>query len=71
MRARKDPARQPFAFADQAEKEMLGLNGDAAELAGLIAGKEENPSRPFRVAFEHPARLGVRRLLTKTSLTSL
>ena len=68
MRARKDPARQPFAFSDQAKKEMLGLDRYAAELAGLIAGKEEYSSRPFRVTFEHPARLGVMRLLTKTSL---
>ena len=71
MRARKNPARQPFTFPDQSKKEMLGLDRYAAELAGLIAGKEENSSRPFRVTFEHPARLGVKRLLTKTSLTSL
>jgi hypothetical protein len=58
MRARKDSARQPLAFTYQSEEQMLGLNGDAAELAGLIAGKEENPSRPFRIAFEHPACLG-------------
>jgi hypothetical protein len=37
---------------------VLGLNRDAPELAGLISGKEENPSRPFRIAFEHPACLG-------------
>ena len=59
VRAREDAARQPLAFANQPEKEVLGLNGDAAELAGLIAGEEENPSRPFRVAFEHPACLGL------------
>ena len=64
VRAREDPARQPFAFANQAEQEVLGLNRDAAELAGLIAGEEENPSRPFRVAFEHPACLRVRGLVT-------
>ncbi len=68
MRARKNPARQPFAFPDQSKKKMLGLDRHAAELAGLIAGKEEYSSRPFRVTFEHPARLGVMRLLTKTSL---
>ena len=60
VRARKDAARQPLALANQAEEQMLGLNRDAAELAGLIAGEEENPSRPFRVAFEHPACLRVR-----------
>ena len=58
VRASKNPARQPFSFANQAEKEVLGLNRDAPELAGLISGKEENPSRPFRIAFEHPACLG-------------
>ena len=60
VRAREDAARQPLPFADQSEKEVLGLNGDAAELAGLIAREEENPSRPFCVAFEHPARLGLK-----------
>ena len=58
VRTSKNPARQPFSFANQAEKEVLGLNRDAPELAGLISGKEENPSRPFRIAFEHPACLG-------------
>ncbi len=56
----QDLTRDAFALADQSEQEVLGLNGDAAELAGLVPGKEENPSRPFRVAFEHPACLGVR-----------
>jgi hypothetical protein len=59
MRAREDPARQPFPFPDQAKKEVLGLDRDAAELAGLITGEEQNPSRPFRIAFEHPACLGL------------
>jgi hypothetical protein len=59
MRPGKDPAGKPFTLADQAEEEVLGLNRDASELAGLISGKEENPSRPFRVAFEHPACLGL------------
>ncbi len=59
MRAREDAARQPLAFANQAKEKMLGLYRDAAELAGLITGEEENPSRPFRIAFEHPACLGL------------
>ena len=58
VRAREDPAGQAFAFANQAEKEMLGLNRDAAELAGLVAGEEENSPGPFGVPFEHPAYLG-------------
>ena len=60
VRAREDAAGEPLAFADQAEEQMLGLDRNAAELAGLISGEEENPSRPFRVAFEHPACLRVR-----------
>ena len=32
MRPREDSACQPFTLSDQAEKEMLGLNRDAAEL---------------------------------------
>ena len=59
VRARENPARQPLSFADQAEQEVLGLNRDAAELAGLIAREEEHPSRPFCVPFEHPACLGL------------
>ena len=37
----------------------------------LASWQAKRLARPFRVTFEHPARLGVRRLLTKTSLTSL
>ena len=57
VRARKNPAREPFAFANQAQQEMLGLNGDAAELTGLVTGEEEYSSGPFGVPFEHPAYL--------------
>src|SRR5262249_55816294 len=55
MRARENSARETLALPDQSEKEVLGLDGDAAELAGLIPREEQNPSRPFRVPFEHPA----------------
>src|SRR5262249_24153250 len=57
MRAREDPAGQPFAFADESQEEVLGLNGDAAELTGLVPSEEEHSSGPFRVPFEHPAYL--------------
>ncbi len=60
VRARENAARQSFSFADQSEEEVLGLNRDATELAGLIAREEENPPRSFCVAFEHPARLGLK-----------
>jgi hypothetical protein len=33
---------------------VFGFNGDAAQLAGLVPGEEENPPSPFRVPFEHP-----------------
>ena len=32
VRAGEDPAGQPLALADQAEEQVLGFNGDAAEL---------------------------------------
>ncbi len=53
MGAREDAAGQPFPFADQPQKQVLGFNRDAAELAGLIAREEKDPPRPFCVAFEH------------------
>src|SRR5215475_4286764 len=49
---------------------MLGLDRDAAELAGLITGEEENPSRPFCIAFEHPACLRFR-VARRASLPSI
>ena len=54
VRAREDPARQPLALANQAQQQVLGLNRDAAELGGLVAGEEKHAPRSFRVAFEHP-----------------
>ena len=54
VRAREDPAGEPLAFANQAQQQVLGLNGDAAELAGLVTGEEENSPGPFGVPFEHP-----------------
>ena len=72
VRARKDPAGQPFALANQAQKEMLGLNRDAAELTGLVAGEEENSPGPFGVPFEHPAYLGESRWVVVTeAMTTL
>ena len=54
VRAGEDAAGQPFAFANQAEQEVLGLDRDAAELAGFVAGEEKDSPGPFRVPFEHP-----------------
>jgi hypothetical protein len=40
MRAGEDAGSKAFAFANQAQKEVLGLNGNAAELAGLVTCEE-------------------------------
>ena len=53
---------RPLPFADQPEQQVLGLDGIAAELAGLVAGEEENPPGSFRVPFEHPDTATVRGL---------
>ena len=53
----KDPARQPLAFPDQPQKQVLRFDRDAPQLAGLVASEEQDPPRSFRVAFEHPAYL--------------
>ena len=57
VRAREDPARQAFAFANQAEQQVLGLDRDAAQLAGFVPGEEKDSSSPFGVPFEHPGYL--------------
>ena len=44
----------PLAFTNQAEQQVLRLDRDAPELAGFVAREEENPTRPFCIAFEHP-----------------
>src|SRR5262249_41029930 len=54
VRAGEDSARQPFALADESEEQVLGLNRDASQLAGLVASEEEDAPGPFRVPFEHP-----------------
>jgi hypothetical protein len=54
MRAGKDPAREPFALANQAEEQVLGFDRDAAELGRFIPCEEQHAPRPFRVTFEHP-----------------
>src|SRR5947207_12343011 len=54
MRAGEDPAGQAFPLANEAQEQMLGLDRDAAELAGLVAGEEKDSPGPFGIAFEHP-----------------
>jgi hypothetical protein len=52
--AGEDPAGQTLPFSNQAEQEVLGLDRDASELACFVSREEEDTSRPFRIAFEHP-----------------
>ena len=40
MRARKNAACEALAFPNQPKKQMLGLNGNAAELTGLVTCEE-------------------------------
>jgi hypothetical protein len=47
-------ARQALAFSNQTKQEVLGFNGDAAQLTGFVAGKEKYSPSPFGVPFEHP-----------------
>ncbi len=54
VRAGENAAGQTLALANQPEKEVLGLDRDAAELTRLVPREEKNPPRSFRIAFEHP-----------------
>jgi len=47
------PIRKLLIFSQEAEKQMLGLDVRAAELAGLIPGEEDNAPRLFRVSLKH------------------
>ena len=53
VRARENAARQPFAFANQSEQQMLGLDRRAAHLGRFVAREEQHASRPFGIAFKH------------------
>ncbi len=57
VRARENTAGQTLALANQSEKQVLGLNRDAAELTRLVPREEENPPSSFRITFEHPGYL--------------
>jgi len=52
----EDPGGEALALADEAQQEVLGLDRVAPELAGLVAGEENDPPRPLGIPFEH--RLG-------------
>ena len=42
-----------LVLAQQAEQQVLGLDVRRTELAGLVAGKEDDSSRLLGIAFEH------------------
>jgi hypothetical protein len=44
---------EPLALPDQAQEEVLGLDGVAPELAGFVASEEDDAPGPLRVALEH------------------
>src|SRR6266516_3270978 len=44
---------QILIFADQSEKQMLGFDRRAPELASFIAGEEYDPSCSLGISFEH------------------
>src|SRR5262245_19211044 len=44
---------QVLVFSQQSEKQVLGFDRHAAELAGLITSEEDHSPRSFCVAFKH------------------
>src|SRR5437867_2055611 len=44
---------QVLIFANQPQKQVLGFDGRAPELAGFVAGEEYNPSCSLSISFEH------------------
>ena len=51
----QEPVRQRLVFAQQAQKQMLGLDKWAAELARLVPREEDDSSGFFRITFKHTA----------------
>src|SRR5207245_7721557 len=49
----KETISQILVFADQSEKQMLGFDRRASELASFIAGEEYDPSCSLGISFEH------------------
>ena len=53
MRAAKKFLRQLFVFAQQAEQNVLCLNGLRAKLAGFVTGEENDAASFLSITFEH------------------
>ena len=49
----EQPRGEALPLADQAEQQVLGLDGRTAQLARLVAGEEDHPPSPLGVALEH------------------
>jgi hypothetical protein len=49
----KEAVRQRLVLAQQPQQQVFGLDIEAAELAGLIAGEEDGSPGLFCVALEH------------------
>ena len=52
-RIAKKPIGQVLVFTDQAQQQVFGFDRRAAELAGLVASKEDDPTCSFRISFKH------------------
>jgi hypothetical protein len=49
----EETIRQILVLSDQPKEQVLSFDGRTSELAGFIAGKEDNPPCSFSVSFEH------------------
>ena len=53
MRAAEKFLRQLFVFAQQAEQDVLCIDGLRPELTGFITGEKNDAARFFGITFEH------------------
>src|SRR5262249_22828551 len=52
-RLREEPVREVLVLAQQAEQDVLGLDGLGAELARLVAREKDHAPRLLRIVLEH------------------
>jgi hypothetical protein len=53
VRAMEEPSGEIFVLTDQSQQNVFGFDLGRAELARLVAGKENDATRFFRISFEH------------------
>jgi hypothetical protein len=53
MGLREDAAGETFAFADQAEQQVLGFDRITTQLRGFVTGEEDDSLGPLGVSLEH------------------